>query len=183
MMFIMPFQAIMPVIVRDVLGRGPKDLGILMTASGLGALLGSISVAAADGIRRLNVLMMIAGLGVGVVLLLFALSSVYVLSLFLVFGLGFFVQMFMTSNFTMLQMASPDSVRARIISIRFIAIGLGPIGMISLGVAAEAFGPGPSMVVMALINIALVGLVYLLMPALRHAKVEAAATSKETAPV
>ena len=34
MTFIMPFQAILPVIVRDVLEQGPDALGILMTATG-----------------------------------------------------------------------------------------------------------------------------------------------------
>ena len=177
-MFIMPFQAIMPVIIRDILGRGPEDLGILMTASGLGAFCGSISVAVADGIRRLSTMMMIAGIGVGVILIFFSLSSIYPLSLILAFALGLFVQMFMTSNFTMVQMATPDEIRARVISMRFIAIGLGPIGMISLGIAAEVYGPQPSLVVMAVINIVLVALIFIAMPALRRAEVEVAAMAQ-----
>jgi MFS family permease len=178
-MFIMPFQAIMPVIIRDILGRGPEDLGILMTASGLGAFCGSISVAVADGIRRLSTMMMIAGIGVGVILIFFSLSSIYPLSLILAFALGLFVQMFMTSNFTMVQMATPDEIRARVISMRFIAIGLGPIGMISLGIAAEVYGPQPSLVVMAMINIALVALIFVAIPALRRAEVEVATMAKD----
>ena len=169
-MFIMPFQAIMPVIVRDILNRGPEDLGILMTAAGVGALCGSFSVALANSIRQLNTLMLIAGIGVGLALSLFALSSVFLLSLFLVFVLGLFVQMFMTSNFTVVQLATPDAVRARIISMRFIAVGLGPIGMISLGIAAEMFGPQPSLVVMAVINIIVVTIIFAVMPSLRKAE-------------
>jgi MFS family permease len=182
-MFIMPFQAIMPVIIRDVLNRGPEDLGILMTASGVGAFCGSITVAVANGVRRLNILMFVAGICVGIVLIFFALSSIYILSLFLGFGLGVFVQMFMTSNFTMVQMASPDEVRARIISMRFIAIGLGPIGMISLGIAAEVYGPQPSLVVMAVINIVLVAVVFLAFPSVRRIEAEVAAVHEKAAEV
>jgi len=119
--------------------------------------------------------MFVAGICVGIVLVFFALSSIYVLSLFLGFGLGIFVQMFMTSNFTMVQMASPDEVRARIISMRFIAIGLGPIGMISLGIAAEVFGPQPSLVVMAVVNIVLVAVVFIAFPSVRRIESEVAA--------
>lgn len=178
-MFIMPFQAIMPVIVRDILNRGPEDLGILMTASGLGALFGSIIVALANSIRQLNILMLVAGIGVGIALSLFAISSVFVLSLLLAFILGLFVQMFMTSNFTVVQIATPDAVRARIISMRFIAVGLGPIGMISLGIAAEMFGPQLSLVVMAVINIVVVTLIFASMPALRQAESTVVSMAKE----
>ena len=178
-MFIMPFQAIMPVIVRDILNRGPDDLGILMTASGVGALCGSFSVALANNIRQLNTLMLVAGIGVGIALSLFAVSSVFLLSLFLVFVLGLFVQTFMTSNFTVVQMATPDAVRARIISMRFIAVGLGPIGMISLGVAAEIFGPQPSLVVMAVINIIVVTLIFAMMPSLRRTEATVVSMVKE----
>ena len=178
-MFIMPFQAIMPVIVRDVLNRGPEDLGILMTACGVGALFGSIIVALANSIRQLNILMLVAGIGVGIALSLFAISSVFVLSLLLAFVLGLFVQMFMTSNFTVVQIATPDAVRARIISMRFIAVGLGPIGMISLGIAAEMFGPQLSLVVMAVINILVVTLIFASMPALRQAESTVVFMAKE----
>ncbi len=177
-MFIMPFQAIMPVIIRDILGRGPEDLGILMTASGVGAFCGSISVAVANELRRLSTMMMMAGVGVGFILIFFSLSSIYPMSLLLAFALGLFVQMFMTSNFTLVQMATPDELRARVISMRFIAIGLGPIGMISLGIAAEVYGPQPSLVVMAVINIALVALIFIAMPAMRHAEAEVAAMAQ-----
>ena len=141
-----------------------------MTAAGVGALCGSFSVALANSIRQLNTLMLIAGIGVGLALSLFAVSSVFLLSLFLVFVLGLFVQLFMTSNFTVVQLATPDAVRARIISMRFIAVGLGPIGMISLGIAAEMFGPQPSLVVMAVINIIVVTIIFAVMPSLRKAR-------------
>jgi hypothetical protein len=80
-------------------------------------------------------------------------------------------------------MASPDEVRARIISMRFIAIGLGPIGMISLGIAAEVYGPQPSLVVMAVINIVLVAVVFLAFPSVRRIEAEVAAVHEKAAEV
>ena len=129
MTFVMPFQAVMPVLVRDVLNRGPDDLGVLMTAIGVGAMIGSISAATARGMPQLTKLMTVAGLLVGIVLTLFALSNFYLLSLALALCLGICVQSFMTSNMTLVQITTPDYVRARVISIRFILVGLGPIGI------------------------------------------------------
>lgn len=180
--FVMPFQAIMPIIVRDVLGRGPEDLGILMTATGFGALLGSITVAAARGMPQLTTIMIAAGLLVGVVLALFALSQIYPLSIILGLGLGLCVQLFMTSNMTAVQLATPDYVRARVISMRFILIGLGPIGIIGTGLLAEAFGAVPTVVAMGLANCVFVGLVLLLIPAIRHSRRQPTPVERE-APV
>ena len=85
----------------------------------------------------------------------------------------------MTSNFSVVQMATPDAVRARIISMRFIAVGLGPIGMITLGIAAEIVGPQPSIVVMAAINIILVTLIFAVMPSLRSTEATVVSMAKE----
>ena len=180
MTFIMPFQAIMPVLVRDVLNRGPDDLGVLMTAIGVGALIGSLSVAAARGMPQLTKLMMVAGLVVGVILTLFALSNSYLLSLALALCLGLCVQSFMTSNMTLVQLATPDYVRARVISIRFILVGLGPIGIITMGLAAESFGAVPSLIAMSLTNVVFVIAVLALFPSIRRARRPAPALVRET---
>ena len=182
MTFIMPFQAILPVIVRDVLEQGPDALGILMTATGAGALIGSISVAAARGMPQLTAIMMAAGMVIGVVLALFVISKIYLLSVFLGLVLGLCVQLFMTSNLTLVQLATPDYLRARVISMRFILVGLGPIGIIGTGVAAEAFGAVPTLVTMGLVNCVCIGLVLTLLPAVRNARREPAPAVREAHP-
>ena len=179
MTFIMPFQAVLPVIVRDVLGQGPDALGILMTATGAGALLGSVSVAAARGMPQLITIMMSAGLLVGVVLALFVISDFYPFSVLLGLGLGLCVQLFMTSNLTLVQLATPDYLRARVISMRFILVGLGPIGIIGTGLAAEAFGAVPTLVTMGIVNCVCIGLVLSLLPAIRRARRQSAPAGRE----
>ena len=179
MTFVMPFQAIMPVLVRDVLNRGPDDLGVLMTAIGVGAMIGSLTVATARGMPQLTKLMIVSGLLVGIILTLFALSNYYLLSLALALCLGLCVQLFMTSNMTMVQLATPDYVRARVISIRFILVGLGPIGIITMGVAAETFGAVPSIVAMSLANIFFVALVLAVFPSIRRGRKQPVITPQE----
>lgn len=170
MTFVMPFQAVMPVLVRDVLNRGPDDLGVLMTAIGLGALMGSLIAATARGMPQLTKLMIVAGLLVGIILTLFALSNFYLLSLALAACLGLSTQSFMTSNMTMVQLATPDYVRARVISIRFILVGLGPAGIMAMGFAAETFGAVPSIIAMSSLNVFFVALVLVIFPSIRQAR-------------
>ncbi|MCY4624742.1 MAG: MFS transporter [Chloroflexi bacterium] len=181
MTFVMPFQAVMPVLVRDVLNRGPDDLGVLMTAIGVGALMGSLIAATARGMPQLTKLMMVAGLLVGIILTLFALSNYYLLALALALCLGLCVQSFMTSNMTMVQLVTPDYVRARVISIRFILVGLGPVGIMAMGIAAETFGAVPSIIAMSSLNIFFVALVLALFPSIRRAR-RAPAPSEATGP-
>ena len=76
----------------------------------------------------------------------------------------------MTSNMTMVQLATPDYVRARVISIRFILVGLGPVGIMAMGFAAETFGAVPSIIPMSLLNIFFVALVLALFPSIRRAR-------------
>ena len=181
MTFVMPFQAVMPVLVRDVLNRGPDDLGVLMTAIGVGALIGSLTAATARGMPQLTKLMMVAGLLVGIILTLFALSNYYLLALALALGLGLCTQTFMTSNMTIIQLATPDYVRARVISIRFILVGLGPVGILAMGIAAETFGAVPSIIAMSSLNIFFVALVLVLFPSIRRARRAPPAEPAETA--
>jgi predicted MFS family arabinose efflux permease len=176
MTFIMPFQAVMPVLVRDVLNRGPDDLGVLMTSIGIGALIGSLTAATARGLPQLTKIMIAAGLLSGIILTLFALSNFYLLSLALAAGLGLCTQSFMTSNMTMIQIATPDYVRARVISIRFILVGLGPVGIMAMGLAAETFGAVPSIITMSLMNVFFVALILILFPSIRRARRHSTAT-------
>ena len=39
---------------------------------------------------------------------------------------GYLLQVFMTSNFTLVQIISPDYIRGRVLSIRMVAVGIGP---------------------------------------------------------
>src|SRR4029077_13634102 len=50
----MPYSVLMPVFAESILGAGPKGLGVLMGASGLGALGGALSLLSRRGVRGLG---------------------------------------------------------------------------------------------------------------------------------
>jgi MFS family permease len=51
-LFIVPYQTLLPVMARDILKAGPLGLGFLVTASGVGAVVGSLSIASLPSGRR-----------------------------------------------------------------------------------------------------------------------------------
>ena len=50
----MPYSTLLPVFARDILHRGPEGLGLLMAASGVGALAAALRHAGRDTIKGLG---------------------------------------------------------------------------------------------------------------------------------
>lgn len=166
--FGMPYQAILPVIARDVLHTSADGLGLLGMGVGAGALSGSITVAFFSKLRQIWVLMIGGALGFGVLLVLFALSAMFWLSFVLTIILGWMMQVSLTSNFTLVQLITPDYIRGRVLSIRMLAVGVGPIGMFLLGIGTELAGPQTALAVFGLLSGLFTILVVAIIPALRN---------------
>ena len=80
-LFGMPYQALLPVFARDILGAGPSGFGWLGAMGGIGAIIGSLAVASLSSPSQMRLLMTIGGLGLGLLVVVFALSTVYLVSL------------------------------------------------------------------------------------------------------
>ncbi len=118
--------------------------------------------------RQITRLLFIGGLGLGPIIVLFALSSTFPLSLALMAVLGTVLQIFMTSNITLMQMAAPDYIRGRVMGIRYITMGTGTLGILLLGVGAEVLGPAVALALMGLFALVLVILILVAITALRQ---------------
>ena len=175
--FAMPYQTLLPVFARDILNAGESGLGWLGAMGGAGAIAGSISVASFSSPRQMKMLMLTGGLSLGVFIALFAVSTVFLLSLVLALIVGYLLQIFMTSNFTLVQVISPDYIRGRVLSIRMIAVGIGPVGMVMLGGAAEEWGAATATAMMGVISTALLLVILLANASVRRVDQEAASVS------
>ena len=144
-----PFQSLMPVFAEDVLGVGAGGLGVLMLAAGFGALVGSISVVAIGESVAHQKLQLVFGLLAAASLTSFALSPLFVLSILLVTITAFATTGFMVVNMTVVQIMTPDYMRGRVVSVRFLVIGLMPFGALSMGVAAESVGAPTAVAIIA----------------------------------
>jgi len=137
----MPYTTLMPVFAGSILQGGPHTLGFLMAASGVGALIGAVSLAARRSILGLGrVIPLAAGL-FGCALISFAFSRQLWLSWILLVVAGFgFMQQMVASN-TVLQTIVEDEKRGRVMSFYSIAFqGMAPFGSLIGGAAASSIG-------------------------------------------
>jgi MFS family permease len=142
-------NALMPTFTADVLGRGPEVLGLLTLAAGVGALFGSIlSVALASRVPHQRV-ELVAALVLTLSVLGFAASPWLGTSILFAMIAGMAQTTFMVTNMTVAQVASADEFRGRVQGIRFLIVGLQPVGVLVLGLIAESYGPQIAVVIMA----------------------------------
>jgi MFS family permease len=137
----MPYTVLMPVFAEEVLRGGPHTLGLLMAASGVGALAGALFLAARKSVLGLGKYIPLMACAFGAGLVAFSFSRVMWLSLLLmvVTGLGFMVQM--AASNTVLQTIVDEDKRGRVMSFYTMAfMGTAPFGSLLAGTVAERIG-------------------------------------------
>jgi MFS family permease len=140
--FGMSYLVLMPVFARHVLDVGSRGFGFLQSVGGAGALVGVLAVAWFSHSRRKGVQALTGALIFGILLMMFAASMSYPLSLALAFLLGVASQFYMTTISTVLQVNLPNELRGRVMGIYGLAWELMPVGgMIAGGVAEFAGAP------------------------------------------
>lgn len=146
-LFALPYTSLMPVFAEDVLHVGPAGLGLLLSASGIGALAGALGVAMRrPGKRGRFQLATLAGLGVGLVL--FSQTRSMLLAVICLALTGACQQSYMATNQTLLQVLIPDELRGRVMSIWMLNQGLLPLGSLFAGIFAHAVGAPITVAVM-----------------------------------
>ena len=142
-----PYIQMVPVIARDVLGVGEVLFGVLMSAAGLGALVGSLLIASRQVSRQGTVYIMGASLMLAA-LFLFAFSKVYVISILLLFATGLGTSGFATMQVTIALRAVPAEMRGRAMGVIALGIGASPLGMVVVGGLAEALSTTAALAVL-----------------------------------
>ena len=105
--FGMPYQTVLPVFARDVLSAGELGLGLLGAAGGLGAIVGSLMIAAFSSRVQMQTLQSTGVLCLGISIVFFSLSPVFPISLLLALLTGLLLQMTLMANFALLQVLVP----------------------------------------------------------------------------
>ena len=137
----MPYTVLMPIFASQVLHGGPNTLGLLMAASGVGALIGAMFLAARKTVLGLGkfIPLMAATFGVGLVTVSFTRVVWLALLLMVITGLGFMVQMAVSN--TVLQTIVDEDKRGRVMSFYTMAfMGTAPFGSLLAGSVADRIG-------------------------------------------
>lgn len=140
----MPFTALMPAMVKEILQAGPRELGWLMGSSGTGATLGALALASRKDPRDLDRLMPMTAAAFALLLAAFSQSRILGLSCGLLALTSFALVSTNTSNTTLLQILVPDALRGRIMALYgMVFMGAMPVGTLASSLLAERIGvPG-----------------------------------------
>ncbi len=136
-----PYTVLMPAIAAQTLNGGPNTLGILMTATGVGALSGALYLASRESVVGLGRIIMYATFAFACGLMAFSLTtSLWLACVFLaISGAGFMVHLASTN--TILQTIVEERLRGRVMSFYTMAFfGTVPIGSLIGGLVADRVG-------------------------------------------
>ncbi|MGH9457882.1 MAG: MFS transporter [Thermoanaerobaculia bacterium] len=139
--FGIPLVTLLPVVAKEIFGMGATAYSVLMTAQGAGAVAGAFVVAGhsyRSGAGRMSVgsLLLFA-----LTLAVFSASRVLPLSIAMVFLSGAALLGVVTTVSSLVQLATPEAIRGRVMSIFMLAFRGGmPLGNLIAGWGAERFG-------------------------------------------
>ncbi len=187
----MPYSTLMPVMADRVLKQsaGPVvaalcnnpnallrcqapealPLGMLLTAVGLGAVIGALAVASLPNGARRGPLLTAGNLLFPALLLGFTASRSFVVSLLLLVGVGVsFVAQNSLAN-TLIQLTVTDELRGRVMSLYTLTFTASMrMGGFQAGLVADGFGPAASIGIGALLSLAYGAFVAVRYPELRR---------------
>ncbi len=134
------YEILMPVYVKEMLHGGPTQFGLLMGASGVGAIFGSFVLAMFSNDRTLGDWAALAAAGFGGSLVLLSFSHSFALSLLVMLLIGFTMVTGLDASNTLVQRIVPDELRGRVMAIWTMMLsGLAPFGSLVVGVLAQQF--------------------------------------------
>lgn len=166
----MPYAVLLPIFASQVFHGGPHTLGLLMAATGVGALAAALSMAARRSILGLGRRIGLAATLFGAALLVFSFSRSLPLSLLMLFAVGFAMMQHMASSNTILQTISDPGKRGRVMSYYTMAfMGMTPFGALFGGAMAARFGAPCALAVSGVVCLACAGIYFLHLPAIRRA--------------
>jgi MFS family permease len=140
-LFGLPYIVLMPIFADSILGGGPRALGVMMSAAGIGALGGALTLAARREARGLGRVVAASVATFGLMVVLFSFSRNLALSSALLVPTGFAVMLQLSASNTLLQMMVPDNLRGRMMSFYSMSlIGVTPFGNLLAGAVASRIG-------------------------------------------
>jgi MFS family permease len=145
-----PFITFIPYFARMQLHTGETGLGWLMAASGLGAVLGAVTVAAMGTLRHRGVVITFGGLVFFTVIICVCYSHTFALSQCLLLFEGYSAILMISCFNVAIQHLSSDEMRGRVMSIYATCfLGLPPVGALLAGELSRHIPTGHALAMMA----------------------------------
>mgnify|MGYP003319727196 FL=1 len=166
-LLLFPYMQMVTVVSKNILFVGPLLMGILMASDGLGALVGSTLIASRNKMVYHGRIFLYGSIISLIALMVFSMSSWYLVSLPLLLILGIGTSGFGTMQSAIVLLVSRSELRGRALGVVTLAIGAGPIGSLVVGAVSEWIGPANALLFNSIIGLVLVCLSGLFLPSIR----------------
>jgi len=139
--FGLQYGTLVPALAKEVLGVGPKQFGLLVSAAGVGAVTAALSIAAFGHLFIPRRIVAVGSILAPVGIIALSTTQSYSFSVACLVVIGFGMMLFLAVSNSIVQVASPDELRGRILSVRtLVFMGLAPLGALQVGWLAQRFG-------------------------------------------
>ncbi len=166
----MPFRMLVQVYAKDIYGSEPSGVGVLLTALGLGGLIGSISIANLRKGNRRGLLVLAGAIVASVSMGFMVAVPVYAAGALGMVGMGLAEQARWALGQSLMMENTSDEYRARVMSVLMMSFGMLPLGMLPLGYAMKEFGAREAVGVSAALLLLVALVSFIAMPRLRRAQ-------------
>jgi MFS family permease len=140
-LFGLQYSVFLPIYARDILHGGARTLGLLMSAAGVGAVLGALQFAARTEYKGLARWIATACTACAICLLVFSFATSFWLCALVLFSVGFAATSQMAATNTIIQQRVPDEMRSRLMAVyATMFMGVQPIGALIAGGIAKHIG-------------------------------------------
>ena len=140
-LFGLQYAVFLPIYANDILKGGARTLGLLMSAAGVGAVLGALQFAARTHYRGLARWIAATSASCAVCLIIFSQTMIFWLCTVVLFVVGFAATSQMAATNTLIQNRVPDELRSRVMAVyATMFMGVQPIGSLIAGGVAKRIG-------------------------------------------
>ena len=153
-----------PVVARDHLHVGPGLTGVLISAFGIGTLIGTAIIVYIGNTKYHGRILVLGGSLALLGLLLFALSPWYSLSFLMLLILGLGGSGFFTMQSTTILLSSSQEKRGMTLGVLSLCIGVGPLGILAIGGVATLVTPPVAISISSAVGLLLMVPVVILSP-------------------
>lgn len=157
----LPLMDFLPVFARDVFRRDENTFTLLLSISGAGAVAGALLVAAVGHIKQKGKLTLFVLMTLGLLMVMFGLSSWLTLSCIILFLCGAALIACFAMISSLVQLITSDSMRGRVMSVYNVAFRGGmPIGSLVAGALIKEYS-APYVIAANGVLLAFLGLYFL----------------------
>jgi len=135
----MPYSQLLPIFTEDILDVGASGMGLLLSVTGIGAIICSVVLASLPN-RKRGIMLIGSGILLGVSLIVFSFSNSMPLSLAIIIFVGIGQTGRMTLSNTLIQYYVDPAYLGRVMSIYMMQFGLNSFGTFLAGVLSDIIG-------------------------------------------